>query len=69
MAASFQLTSTAGPEDSSQQARGTRKWSIGGVEVDMHHYLVLKDWDIHVDDDGQLVTLAMSDIRGSEFEN
>lgn len=37
---------------------------IGGVEVDMdHYYVILRECDVNVEDNGRLVTLAMSDIR------
>jgi hypothetical protein len=40
------------------------KSTIGGVEVDMnHYYVILKECDIHVEDRGKLITLAMSDIE------
>ncbi|EKV05122.1 hypothetical protein Pdw03_2995 [Penicillium digitatum] len=40
------------------------KSTIGGVEVDMeHYYVILKECDVHVEDDGKLVALAMSDIQ------
>lgn len=40
------------------------KSTIGGVQVDMnHYYVILKACDVHVEDNGRLVTLAMSDIQ------
>lgn len=40
------------------------KSKIGDVEVDMdHYYIILKECDVHVEDNGRLVTLAMSDIQ------
>lgn len=40
------------------------KSTIGGVEVDMdHYYVILKACDVQVDNNGRLVTLAMSDIQ------
>lgn len=40
------------------------KSTIGGVEVDMdHYYVILEECDVHVEEGGRLVTLAMSDIQ------
>jgi hypothetical protein len=40
------------------------KSTIGDVEVDMnHYYVILKECDVHVEDNGRLVILAMSDIH------
>lgn len=41
-----------------------QQYLIGDVEVDIdNYYIILKDCDIHVEDNGRLVTLAMSDIQ------
>ena len=40
------------------------KSTIGGVEVDMdHYYVILNACDVHIDDNGKLVILAISDIQ------